>query len=86
MYGDGVGAPGRAVAIAADKYAKAVTEAAEIHRGAVARLLADLMNAESMAEAARIKVELTTVQSRYETVLMSETIAMQARNDQVAAE
>jgi hypothetical protein len=86
MDGDEVYAPGRLVALAADKYAKAVTEAAGIHRCAVARLIAELMDAETMAAAARIKVELATVQSQYEAVLMTETIAMQAQNDQLEAE
>ena len=86
MDRDDVYAPGRAVAIAADEYAKAVTEAAGIHRCEVARLLASLLDAETMAAAARIKAELTTVQSEYEAVLMTETMAMQARNDQLAAE
>ena len=85
MDGDDVYASGRGVALAADEYAKAVSEAAGIHRSAVARLIAELMDAETMAAAARIKVQLTTVQNRYETVLMTETIAMQARNDQFAA-
>ncbi len=46
----------------------------------------ELLGAETMAAAERIKVQLTTVQNRYEAVLMTETIAMQARNDQLAAE
>ena len=86
MDSDEVYAPGRRVAIAADEYAKAVTEAAGIHRCTVARLLASLLDAETMAAAAKIKAELTAVQTEYETVLMTETIAMQARNDQLSAE
>ena len=39
-----------------------------------------------MATAERIKAQLATVQYEYEAVLMTETIAMQARNDQLAAE
>ena len=81
-----VGARGRGVTIAADEYARAVTEAAVIHRCAVARLISKLMDAETMAADARIKVELRAVQDQYESVLMTETIAMQARNDQLAAE
>ena len=50
------------------------------------RLLASLLDAETMAAAAKIKAELTAVQTEYETVLMTETIAMQARNDQLSAE
>ena len=72
--------------LAADDYANAATEAAGIHRCEVARLIAELMDAETLAAAARIKVELTAVQDRYEAVLMAETIAIQARNDQYAAE
>ena len=83
---DDMRASGRAVALAADEYAKAVAEAAGVHRCAVARLLAELLDAETMAAAARIKVQLTAVQDEYETVLMTETIAMQARNDQLGAE
>ena len=84
--GDGIYAAGRLVATAADEYAKAVTEAAGIHRRAVARLVSELLGAETMAAAERIKAQLTTVQYEYEAVLMTETIAMQARNDQLAAE
>ena len=58
MDSDDVYARGRGVAIAADEYARAVTEAAVVHRCAVARLIAKLMDAETMAAAARIKVEL----------------------------
>ena len=86
MESDEAYTPGRRVAIAADEYAKAVTEAAGIYRSRGSRLLASLLDAETMAAAARIKAELTAVQNEYETVLMTETIAMQARNDQLAAE
>jgi hypothetical protein len=85
MASGDVDAHRRGVAIAADEYARSVTEAAGIHRGAVARLIAELMDAETMAAAARIKVELTTVQNQYETALMTETIARHARSDQLAA-
>jgi hypothetical protein len=74
------------VAIAADEYAKTVTEAARLHRREVARLVDEMRVAETLAEAARIKTELAAVQHRYESVLMVETIAMQAHNDQLAAE
>ena len=41
--------------------------------------------ADTLDELERIKAELTAAQDRHETVLMAETIALQARNDQLAA-
>jgi len=79
MNSDDLYAPGRALAFAGDEYANAVTEAAGVHRCAVARLVSELLNAETMAAAARIKVQLTAVQNQYEAALIEETVALQAR-------
>ena len=86
MNSDDVYAPGRALAFAGEEYANAVTEAAGVHRCAVARLVSELLNAETMAAAARIKVQLTAVQNQYEAALMEETIALQARHDHPGAQ
>ena len=77
---------GARLAFAGDEYANAVTEAAGVHRCAVARLVSELLNAETMAAAARIKVQLTAVQNQYEAALMEETIALQARHDHPGAQ
>jgi hypothetical protein len=69
----------------AEHYAKAVAEAARHHRRAVARLVDEMRVAETLADAERIKADLTTSQDHYEAVLMKETIALQARNDRLVA-
>jgi hypothetical protein len=84
--GEDVYAAGRWVAIAADEYAKAVTEAVRLRRCEVVRLVDAMRSAETLADAARIETELTTVQEQYEAALMTETIALQAHNDQLGAE
>ena len=69
----------------AEQYAKTVTEMARRHRREVARLVQEVSAAESLAEVERIKAELAAAQDRYEAALMAETIALQARNDRLAA-
>ncbi len=69
----------------AEDYAKSVAEMARRHRREVAGLVDEMRTAETLDEVARIKAELTAAQDRYEAVLMAETIALQARNDQLAA-
>ena len=70
----------------AEHYAKAVADAARLHRRAVARLVDEMRVAETLADAERIKADLTISQDRYEAVLMKETIALQSRNDRLVAE
>lgn len=70
----------------AEQYAKTVTEMAKLHRREVGRLVAAMSTAETLDEVERIKAELTAAQDEYEAVLMAETIALQARNDQLAAQ
>ncbi len=75
----------RGISFVAEDYAKSVAEMARRHRREVAGLVDEMRTAETLDEVARIKAELTAAQDRYEAVLMAETIALQARNDQLAA-
>ena len=79
-------AAGRVAAIAADDYAKSVTDTVRLRRCEVVRLVEAMWVAETLADAARIETELTAVQEQYEAALMAETIAMQAHNDQLGGE
>ena len=69
----------------AEEYAKTVAVLARRQRHEVAGLIEEMRTAETLDDAERIKAELTAAQDRYEAVLMAETIAVQARNDQLVA-
>ncbi len=69
----------------ADEYARAVVEAARLDRRTVARLVNEMSTAEGLVDVERIEADLTTTQNQYEAILMTETIAVQARNDQLEA-
>jgi hypothetical protein len=73
-------------AIVADEYAQAVMEAARLHRRLVARLVDEMRVVETRAEAERIKAELMTAQDQYETILMTEMVAVKARTDWLAVQ
>jgi hypothetical protein len=73
-------------AIVAEEYAKAVMEAARLHRCLVARLVDEMKVVETLAGAERIWAELMTAQDQYEAILMTEMIAVKARTDWLAVQ
>ena len=73
--GEDVYAAGRWVAIAADEYATAVTEAVTLRRCEVVRLVDAMRSAETLADAARIETELTSRSGTVRSRVDAETIA-----------
>jgi hypothetical protein len=69
----------------AEEFVQAVMEAARAHRRIVAHLVDELRVAETLADVEQIKAQLTQATDRYEAVLMSATIGVQARNDRLTA-
>ena len=67
-------------------YAKAVMEAARLHKCLIARLVEEMRVVETLAGAERIKAELMAAQDQYEAILMTEMIAVKARTDWLAVQ
>jgi hypothetical protein len=69
----------------AEEFVRVVMEAARAHRRTVAQLVDELRVAGTLADVEQIKAQLTQATDRYEAVLMTATIGVQARNDRLAA-